>query len=196
MIDSDFIIRYTNGLYSTPPDIAPRYDEFRDMFSSGQIHSKEWIINELKKLNINNQHVLIVGSWYGTLGLLINKAFPDAKITLLDIDARCEHFIEKITYDIPNINAVTSDMYEYTYCSDLVINTACEHINSLKDWLKNLPTKTTVVLQSNNYHNGNGHINCVNSINEFKEQTELSQVFYSGELVMPMYTRYMIIGKV
>ncbi len=38
MITSQFMIQFTNALYSTPEEYAPRYDEFRDMFSSGQIN--------------------------------------------------------------------------------------------------------------------------------------------------------------
>jgi hypothetical protein len=52
-----------------------------------------------------------------------------------------------------------------------------------------------VILQSNNYLKGNGHINCVHSEEEFVKQTGLSNIIYSGELKMSMYTRYMVIGK-
>jgi 16S rRNA G527 N7-methylase RsmG len=197
MIDSKFIIRYTNGLYVTDKNDAPRYDEFRDMFSSGQIRSKEWAITELKNTGlITNQHMLIVGAWYGTLGLLANIYFPDTTITLLDFDPRCEKFIRNITYDTLNIKPITADMYEHEYQEDIVINTSCEHISDIVLWINQLLPGTIVLLQSNNYLDADGHINCVNSIDEFKKQTNLSHVLYSGELEMSMYTRYMIIGIV
>ena len=66
MIDSNFIIKYTNALYSTPAEFAPRYDEFRDMFSSGQIRSKEWAVEELQKLDFRTHSAAIMGCWYGT----------------------------------------------------------------------------------------------------------------------------------
>ena len=194
MIDSDFIIRYTNALYSTPAEYAPRYDEFRDMFSSGQIRSKEWVVRELANLDIYFQSASILGCWYGTLGLMLKDAFPELFLDLVDIDPRCEKFNEKIFYDIPGVKLHTMDMYDWQGGEDLVINTSCEHIPDIKDWLLFLEDGTTVVLQSNNYFEGNGHINCSASLQDFVENTGLTNILYSGELVMPMYTRYMIIG--
>ncbi len=50
MIDSDIIIKYTNSLYGVDPKYAPTYDEFRDMFSAGQLRSKEWMVESLPTL--------------------------------------------------------------------------------------------------------------------------------------------------
>lgn len=196
MIDSNIIIRYTNALYSTPAEYAPRYDEFRDMFSAGQIKSKEWIIQELIKRDpyISGVSFAIAGAWYGTLGILLNKAFPDVQVNMIDIDPRCKQFIDNMIYDIP-ASAVTEDMYEYRYKEDYIINTSCEHIPDLREWLNIIPMGRTVILQSNNFVLGAGHINCAHSKEEFIQQTGLSKISYSGELVMPMYTRYMIIGR-
>jgi len=194
MINSDFIIKYTNALYSTPAEYAPRYDEFRDMFSSGQIRSKEWAVQELLNLDFNVHSAAIMGCWYGTLGLMLKNAFPKLFLELVDIDPRCEKFNENIFYDVPFVNLHTMDMYDWQGTEDLIINTSCEHIQDLQDWLLFMPEGTIVLLQSNNYLTGNGHINCVSSIEEFVKQADLKNILYSGELVMPMYTRYMIIG--
>lgn len=194
MINSDFIIKYTNALYSTPVEYAPRYDEFRDMFSSGQIKSKEWAVEELQKLDFSIHSAAIMGCWYGTLGLMLKNAFPKLFLELVDIDPRCEKFNEKIFYDIPYVHLHTMDMYDWQGTEDLIINTSCEHIPDLQDWLLFMPEGTMVLLQSNNYLAGNGHINCVNSVDEFIVQSNIRNILYSGELVMPMYTRYMIIG--
>lgn len=195
MIDTKFIIRYTNGLYTTESENAPRYDEFRDMFSLGQLKSKEWAVTELQRSNILlDQNVVIAGSWYGTLGLMIKTAFPESKITLLDIDSRCKIFLDNILFDVENIHAITGNMFDYNYTEHLVINTSCEHIEDVKGWLSKLPPNTFVLLQSNNYYETKEHINCVSSIEEFKEQTSLYEIIYSGELETSMYTRYMIIG--
>lgn len=197
MIDSSFIIKYTNALYSTPTEFAPRYDEFRDMFSSGQILSKEWIIEKLHNIDPvqNNKQFVIVGAWYGTLGMMIKKKFSSTKVTMLDIDPRCEKFIHNMIYNNSDLKSITGDMYRHSYTEDVIINTSCEHIEDVKEWLSLIPKNKIVVLQSNNYLKGNGHINCVNNTTEFIEQANLSNILYSGELIMPMYTRYMIIGK-
>jgi hypothetical protein len=192
MIDSKFIIRYTNGLYDTHPDNSPSYQEFRDMFSSGQIYSKEWAITELKKLDILLiESVIIVGAWFGTLGVMLKQELPHIKLKMLDIDPRCEVFIKNI-----GESAVTEDMYLHSYTEDLVINTACEHVSDIRMWLDKLYPETLVLLQSNNFFSGIGHTNCVSSKEEFETQVSLHNVLYSGELVTPMYTRYMIIGRV
>ena len=197
MIDSSFIIDYTNALYSTPAEYMPEYTEFRDMFSRGQIHSKEWVIKELRNLSLvtKGQTCLVVGAWYGTLGLLIKKQFPELSVTMLDIDPRCEHFIKNIIYNDSTLSSITADMYLHNYTENIVINTSCEHIPDIKAWIALLP-ECIVVLQSNNFIEGNGHINCVNNTTKFIEQTGLTDILYTGELVMPMYTRFMIIARV
>ncbi len=197
MIDSEYIIKYTNALYSTPPEYAPRYNEFRDMFSAGQIKSKEWIIQELIKRDpyISDVSFAIAGAWYGTLGILLNKVFPNVKVNMIDIDPRCKHFIDNVTYNLSGVVSITEDMYQYKYKEDFIINTSCEHMPDLREWLNIIPLNRTVILQSNNFIEGEGHINCVHSKDEFIRQVGLSKILYSGELVMPMYTRYMIIGR-
>ena len=196
MITSEFIIRYTNALYSTPPEFAPRYDEFRDMFSSGQLRSKEWVVDEISKLpDLYDKHFLIAGAWFGTLGMMIKQQFPRIKLTMLDMDPRCEKFIQNLIYDDNSIACITHDMYDFRYAEDVIINTSCEHIPNVREWVKLLPKNCTIILQSNDFVNGNGHCNCVHSEEEFIEQSGLPTILYSGKLEMPMYTRYMIIGK-
>lgn len=196
MIDTSFIVMYTNGLYTTPAESAPTYNEFRDMFSSGQLASKKWAVDKLKSSKlITNQHVLLVGAWYGTLGLMIKREFPDSAVTLLDIDPRCKDFLDNIIYNFENVYTITEDMYKHKYTEDVVINTACEHIPDVKKWLDMMPKGTTVLLQSNNYFIEKAHINCVSRLEEFEAQASLSKIFYSGELETPIYTRYMIIGQ-
>jgi len=49
------------------------------------------------------------------------------------------------------------------------------------------------VLQSNNYIIDE-HIRPASSLEDFKEQSHID-VLWAGELELPLYTRYMIIGK-
>lgn len=196
MIDSDFIIAYTNGLYSVPDESRPTYDEFRDMFSSGQIKSKEWALSSLKRHLTGNERIVIAGAWFGTLGMMINRIAPEAKITLLDIDPRCKEFVDYIARWQSNVTAVTDDMFNYTYTEDVVINTSCEHIPDLNEWISKIPAGTLVLLQSNNNKKLDGHINCCDSVEEFVSKVELNEILYKGEFIMPMYTRYMILGRV
>ncbi len=196
MIDYDFITQYTTGLYSPDIDSLPRYDEFRDMFSTGQLKSKEWATGVLAASLSGDENILIAGSWFGTLGMMLNRRLPNTKIKLLDIDPRCKKFIDHIAHWNNNISTITADMYSYDYTEDVVINTSCEHIADLRAWLDLLPKGTKVLLQSNNNDKVDGHINCCKSTDEFVEKAGLSEVSYHGEYIMPMYTRYMILGKV
>jgi hypothetical protein len=56
------------------------------------------------------------------------------------------------------------------------------------------PANSLLVLQSNNY-NIPEHVRIANSLEEFKKQCDLKTVLWAGELELPLYTRYMVIGK-
>lgn len=196
MIDSNFITDYTTALYSAPAESLPSYNEFRDMFSTGQIKSKQWAIDQLSVIVDRIDSAIIVGAWYGTLGMMLTRMYPTAEICLLDIDARCKQFTDCVFSQNSHVRSVTADMYDYEYTESLIINTSCEHIVDLEQWIKLLRPGSRVLLQSNNCTTMDGHINCSQSVNEFIEKTKLTKIEYAGELVMPMYTRFMIIGQV
>lgn len=198
LVDIETILLYTNALYAAPEDSRPHYNEFRDMFSTGQLKSKLWLIAELSKSGLYNSidDAVIAGAWYGLLGVLLAKVLrDDASITLLDIDPRCEEFMKHAFWQHDNLIPTTFDMYAYKYTQDLVVNTSCEHIPDLTKWLATcIPNETLVILQSNNHAGIDGHVNCVQSVDEFKAQAQLSEIFYEGELDCDVYTRYMLIG--
>ena len=77
----------------------------------------------------------------------------------------------------------------------LIINTSCEHITQEQydSWLDNLPDDSLIVLQSNNYKIDE-HIRIANSLQDFKNQCKINTIF-QGKLDLPLYTRYMLIGK-
>jgi hypothetical protein len=79
--------------------------------------------------------------------------------------------------------------------ADVVINTSCEHITQAQydQWLSGIPNTTLIVLQSNNYDIPE-HVRIVQGLNEFVDQSNLT-VLWKGELALPLYNRYMIIGK-
>jgi hypothetical protein len=86
-------------------------------------------------------------------------------------------------------------MCEIRSDADVIINTSCEHItqDQYDLWLSGMPHNSLIVLQSNNY-NIPEHVRIASSLEEFKVQSGIN-VIWSGELVLPLYTRYMIIGK-
>lgn len=171
-----------------------------------QIASKTWLRDELfNTLGGDFQNIWVLGGWYATLSAIL---FDDARFQIshcssIDIDPECEALAIEMNLDAHtsgHFSAITKDMYELDYPlvagkQDLVINTSCEHIPNLREWLELLPTGTRVLLQSNDYFSEPEHINCVESLETFRQQAGLSQLDFSGELETKKYTRFMLIGE-
>ena len=200
MVDSEFIIKYTNALYASPPESSPRYDEFRDMFSYGQIHSKAWLVEELSKFNFNITSFCICGAWFATLAFYIKNSFPAASVNCIDNDDRCEVFIKNLTkmsLDHTWLHAKTKDMNDLNFEESCIINTSCEHIQNLNLWLKKIPKNKLVVLQSTNYKAAADHISTVETIEDFQSQigAGLKNILYAGVKDLNVYKRFMVIGE-
>ena len=56
-----------------------------------------------------------------------------------------------------------------------------------------MPHNSLLVLQSNNYMIDE-HVRPADSLEQFKEQCHLNNILWAGELELPLYTRWMIIG--
>ncbi len=202
-IRTDVLVSYTNGLYSVPATDAPRYEEFRDMFSSGQLYSKQWLIERLIAVCNNpvsnfphKPKIAIVGSWFGTLGVLLATELQHESITLVDIDPRCSRFIDTIRSARPTLHPVCADMFKFDYTGfDVVINTSCEHIADITGWVKQLAPNTIIVAQSNNSANEIGHVNPTTSAEHLASLLGITLPLYEGEYKFPMYTRHMVIGR-
>jgi hypothetical protein len=80
--------------------------------------------------------------------------------------------------------------------ADVIINTSCEHISQDQYdlWLSGMPYNSLLVLQSNNY-NIPEHVRTADSLDIFKQQCGDIDILWAGELKLPLYTRWMIIGK-
>lgn len=174
-----------------------------DAFWRGQIKSKEWLINELKnqKHNVKSWPTIdIHGGWVGTLAsLLFQSDMYIEHINSIDIDPTCEataQMMNQLEFQSGKFHAYTQDMCTFRSDADIVINTSFEHISQddYELWLSGLPQNSLIVLQSNNYDIPE-HVRIAQDLDEFKKQSELETIFYAGELDLPMYKRFMIIGK-
>ena len=170
-----------------------------DAFWSGQLKSKEWLIDCLDEHVHFASSIDIHGGWVGVLASMIFQSnIPVTTIRSIDIDPSCESIatmMNKGEEISGRFKAVTSDMCNIRSDSDIIINTSCEHItqDQYELWLSGMPYNSLLVLQSNNYIIPE-HVRPVNSLIEFESQSQIN-VLWSGELVLPLYTRYMIIGK-
>ena len=170
-----------------------------DAFWSGQLKSKEWLIANLRK-NVNTfVSIDIHGGWVGVLAsMLFQSDMPIKNIRSVDIDPSCEFIatnMNKIEEMAGRFRAVTADMCEIRSDADVIINTSCEHItqDQYDLWLSGMPYNSLLVLQSNNYDIPE-HVRTAASLEEFKTQCGVN-VIWAGELELPLYTRWMVIGK-
>jgi hypothetical protein len=171
-----------------------------DAFWSGQLNSKEWLITNLRKNVKKVVSIDIHGGWVGVLASMLFQSDIYIKhIRSVDIDPTCEsiaNMMNKKEEIAGMFRAVTSDMCEIRSDADVVINTSCEHItqDQYELWVSGMPRNSLLVLQSNNY-NINEHVRIANSLDEFKDQCQLGSILYAGELDLPLYKRFMIIGQ-
>jgi len=191
-----------------------------DCFSRGQLESKLWLLTELGKLNVELGTVFLCAGWYATLAtMLFESDIKIDKVRSFDIDESCVDIAEtfnkpwfvdewrfkSITQDIMDINynehvwqywsnANNRMSYPITDSPDTIINTSCEHIENFQEWYDLIPDGKLVVLQSNNYYEIEEHVNCVRSIEEFAVKAPMDNILYSGELDLPKYKRFMLIG--
>ena len=177
-----------------------------DAFWSGQLKSKEWLIDALE-LAVHPQvdctmpkpfSIDIHGGWVGVLAsMLFQSRISVRHIRSLDIDSSCESIATMMNKGEEiegRFRAVTADMCNTRSDADIVINTSCEHItqDQYDLWKSGIPCNSLLVLQSNNYDIPE-HIRIAKSLEEFKKQCDIN-VIWAGELELPLYTRFMIIG--
>ena len=171
-----------------------------DATSKGQLASKIWLSDTIGHLlHQRFKNVLICGGWYGTLIPIFNHYNRSEEYTSIDLDPECELVLNMVVSSVREntvVTAKTVDMYVYDYIPhDLIINTSTEHIPSIVDWLSLIPRGKTVLLQNNNMYGYDGHVNCKSTLEEFSlEVKDHMNIVYSGKLVLPDYTRFMICG--
>lgn len=190
----------------------------KDCFSRGQLQSKQWLVNELKKLNLNLGTIFLCAGWYGTLATMIfESGILVKKIRSFDIDPTCvpisKVFNKPWVMDDWKFNAVIEDIHnidfsQHTYTvhrsdgseaelidvPDTIINTSCEHITEFDKWYSLIPLGKLVILQGNNYLEIAEHTNCSENLEQFSKKSPMTKVLFEGELDLLKYKRFMKIG--
>lgn len=182
----------------------------KDAFSSGQVLSKLWLAENLErlineKLITSSLRILILGGWYGVLNLILRSRnnIKIDKVRSLDIDQTACCIADNINnawvWQDWQFKSICDDANLFQYHQsefDVVINTSVEHIDSAQ-WFDNIPSGTIVALQSNNMDHED-HCHNHTSLDHFKENFNLSEIWFSGEKVFEYpdwaFTRFMIIG--
>jgi hypothetical protein len=171
-----------------------------DAFWRGQISSKEWLIENIKPFVNDSVSIDIHGGWVGVLAsMMFQSGMPIKNIRSIDIDPTCESIATMMNKGEEiqgKFRAVTSDMCSIRSDADVIVNTSCEHItqDQYDLWLSGVPYNSIIVLQSNNYHIDE-HVRIAESLDEFKQQSNIL-VLWEGQLTLPLYTRWMLVGKI
>ena len=190
-----------------------------DSFSHNQIAAKTALLNAVDDLKILDKDSTVVmwAGWYGSI-LIPKLANKVKKIVNIDLDNQTTKVSKKLFNNYENVDYICDDIFE-TYRdvylnTNLIINTSCEHMLPMKEWkwfgtgaLSNdqdtsifrtpkLPDECYFAFQSNNMFGIEGHVNCVNSLQEFKDQMpERAEILFEEEVADTRGTRYMLVGK-
>ena len=190
-----------------------------DCFARGQLESKLWLVRELQQCDIPLGTVFICAGWYATIATMLFESDIEVdKIRSFDMDTTCasiaEVFNKPWVVDAWKFKASYKDIHDIDFTGktpysvyksngeeqllldspDTIINTSCEHIENFEEWYAKIPDGKLVILQSNNFYDVEEHVNCVADVDEFINTAPMSTVLYSGELALPKYNRFMIIG--
>jgi hypothetical protein len=195
-----------------------------DAMSRSQVKSKTWLVEELLKIDSNYNNVVIMAGWFGQLKNIYDKKLTYTKMRIVEIDkSACEtsdyifnlsnlenYKVKSVNVDINNLtlhkngyewsveNFKESSKYSEKFLPNLIINTSAEHMT--EEWyhqirFKQLESNPIVAIQSNNMFDGEGHINCVHSIDHMKKKFPMKEILFAGELQLKGYKRVMLIGR-
>jgi len=205
-------------LFTGLRNAVDHYDaDLTDALSWGQLKSKRWLILTLEELDRDLGMIFMGAGWYAILaGMIFESKLKFNKIRSFDIDEECAAIADTInrkyvadgwkfkatTLNIQNIEypncyitkKFNGDEQSMTETPDTVINTSCEHIVDFQQWYERIPEGTLCVLQTNNYFEIADHINCVETLSDFAEQTPFQELLYEGDLDCNKYLRFMRIG--
>ena len=202
-------------------DIHPHCHIFESL-SPNQLSSKKWMIEVLKNIVDNKeiQKIEIVGSWYGypLIQYLRENIFIE-KIECWDIDKESRmisNMYNEIFESKDFVSVYGKNYWEHSRDgseSTLLINTSSEHMKESFYMMNQMHRKNKfyvknpiIVIQSNNMHHIDEHINCVESEEELIDKHKIREVLYSGsqniiewhdtKIEKSKYKRFMIIGRI
>jgi hypothetical protein len=175
-----------------------------ESFWRGQVYSKVWLIEHLQKYaHSEPANAVIHGGWNGVLAsLMFNSQIPINHIDSIDIDPGCEEVANMINkrFEMESrFHAHTSDMAAWNYETEpeYVINTSTEHLtrDHYDLWLSRVPDSSLVILQSNNYTSLPEHVRCEVDADKFADFCGLNSIYCKETLELPLYNRFLVIGR-
>jgi len=193
-----------------------------DAFSQGQLLSKAWLCDAISTQNLKLGNIWLLAGWIGTLSYMLlerREQFGIDRIRSFDIDPLCadlaDIYNKKDVIDDWRFKALTMDVNDIFYdnfvwqgkksdgtlsfprseTANTVINTSCDHMGGNAAWWDKIPAGKLVMLQNNDWYENDQHNNSVNNLAEFERMYPMNELLYKGQLELPLYTRFMLIGR-
>lgn len=219
--NKDLNVEYLSNVLKASKRYKDKEQDILDSFSPNQMTSKTHLLESVKKLGILNEDytVVIWGCWYGSILIPYLQRYVK-KIVGIDIDNRVLKLAKNNLFkQNDNVDFIETDVFkkhrEIYLDTNLIINTSCEHMLPMREWpwfqrgaidgddtggtvwsTPKLNSNCYFAFQSNNMFGIEGHINCVNSLQEFEDQMpERAQILHREEIEDTRGTRYMLVGK-
>jgi len=177
-------------------------DTIEGSFTSDLIKSKEWLVKVLSKLLANKKpnNIYILGSWYGNMGLFIEKAGINYRnLVLVEPDEEVAAKSKKLLSNIDKhgkLIILRQNLEDVVYEKDsVIVNTSCNETGPL--FLLNIPDNTLCLFQARD--NVENVLIKTDSLEEFDELFPLSKTILLSkrELEDPetKYHRFMKVGR-
>ena len=193
------------SILSTMRDNPELAHDIKDSFGRNQFAAKSLLIDLIDQTGCldNEPEVVIFGCWYGSV--IIPKLTERVKsIYGIDLDKQVIHIAKnKFWKDNPKVKLIEGDAFtsfRKNYgTANLFINTSCEHMPAMKDWpnWSKVSDNAYFAFQSNNMYGIQGHVNCIDNIEDFKKQLPAHAiVLHQEELTDERGTRFTLVGKI
>jgi hypothetical protein len=203
--NSNIDLSFLENVLTAIKDNKELENDIIDSFSKNQFAEKIKLIEHIKNLNILNEasEVIIFGSWYGSI--FIPVLSPKVKrVTCIDLNDQVLKIAKnKLFQDYKNVDYIAADVFskdrERYWNTKLFINTSCEHMPPMKEWpfWINVSKDAHFAFMSNNMDYIEGHVNCINSVEEFKNQLPNNfKVLFEDEIVEERGIKYLVVGKI
>lgn len=185
---------------------AAYHQSHADSVSPSQFESKSWCHRELQRLSetlnfAQADHIEILGAWFGwPLLEFIETVFSGARqIDLYDKDPHCHKVVAQYKHLFtPRARVVQfGDWFERREIRtrQVLLNPSGEHMPPLFSHRSYQEGNPVIVVLSNDNSSIPGHTHCVRTVDELIEQQRLRTVYFTGQLRLPEYTRFMAIGR-
>lgn len=188
----------------TNPDVDLfRVTDIYDAVGPNQCISKQWLVEEALPYIKEDDKILIQGSWYGILSYFMRKAGLQNQILNVDLDPVAKRIGQELSPDSEYYtdDAITFYM-ERRHWITAIANTSVEHMepDEFEMVMQSRVPGTLVMVQSNNNHSEDEHINVHESVDHLADVCSLDDIYYKGSKVFKgkegwMYERHLVIGR-